>query len=111
MDAWQPTPSGSAYRPSKPQRILACVLCQQRKVKCDRKFPCNNCVKAKVTCVPAQQMPRRRKRPTEQELIDRLRKYEELLKKNNIAIEPTEDMETDLVANDRGGDDSASVGM
>jgi hypothetical protein len=93
MESRQTTPLASAYRPPKPQRILACVLCQQRKVKCDRKFPCNHCIKAKVQCVPAQQMPRRRKRPTEQELMERLRQYEGLLKKNNIAVEPVDDME------------------
>ncbi|KAF3037873.1 hypothetical protein E8E11_004033 [Didymella keratinophila] len=95
MEQRQATPSGSGYRPPKPQRILACVLCQQRKVKCDRKFPCNHCIKAKVQCVPAQQMPRRRKRPTEQELTERLRQYEELLRKNNIAVESTDDMDTE----------------
>lgn len=41
-------PAGAA----KPQRVLACVLCQQRKIKCDRKFPCVSCRKAGVQCVP-----------------------------------------------------------
>jgi hypothetical protein len=100
MDPRQTTPLASAYRPPKPQRILACVLCQQRKVKCDRKFPCNHCIKAKVQCVPAQQMPRRRKRPTEQELMERLRQYEGLLKKNNIAVEPVDDMEIEDIMTD-----------
>lgn len=108
MDVQQITPVGSLYRPPKPQRILACVLCQQRKVKCDRKFPCNHCVKAKVTCVPAERMPRRRKRPTEQELIDRLRQYEELLRKNNIAVEPPDDMELESAGNYGGGNGTAS---
>lgn len=40
-------------------------------------------------------MPRRRKRPTEQELTERLRQYEELLRKNNIAIDSTDDMDTE----------------
>lgn len=26
-------------------RVLACVLCQQRKIKCDRNMPCANCTK------------------------------------------------------------------
>ncbi|KAF1924989.1 uncharacterized protein M421DRAFT_266790 [Didymella exigua CBS 183.55] len=99
MDQRRVTPSGTSHRPPKPLRILACVLCQQRKVKCDRKFPCNHCLKAKVQCVPAQQMPRRRKRPTEQELTQRLRQYEELLRKNNIAINNADGMDTeDLTA-------------
>ncbi|KAJ8115454.1 hypothetical protein OPT61_g2904 [Boeremia exigua] len=103
MDTHQTTSSSSAYRPPKPQRILACVLCQQRKVKCDRKFPCNHCLKAKVQCVPAQQMPRRRRRPTEQELMERLRQYESLLRKNNITVESTDEMEMEDVPPDDSG--------
>ena len=45
-------------------------------------------------------MPRRRKRPTEQELMERLRQYEGLLKKNNIAVEPVDDMEIEEVTTD-----------
>lgn len=105
----QATPSGAAYRPPKPQRILACVLCQQRKVKCDRKFPCNHCTKAKVQCVPAQQMPRRRRRPTEQELTDRLRQYEALLRKNNIAVDNADDMDTEDLVADSGIDPDSST--
>lgn len=45
-------------------------------------------------------MPRRRKRPTEQELTERLRQYEELLRKNNIAVDSVDDMDTEDVAAD-----------
>ncbi|KAK6542281.1 hypothetical protein TWF694_006241 [Orbilia ellipsospora] len=76
-------------RASKTQRVLACVLCQQRKVKCDRKFPCANCVRAQAPCVPATLTPRqRRRRFPEKELIDRLQHYEGLLRENNINFEP-----------------------
>ena len=76
-------------QPSKSQRVLACLLCQQRKVKCDRKFPCANCIKSRAQCVPAAQVPRRRRRRfPERELLERLRKYEELLRQNNIKFEP-----------------------
>jgi hypothetical protein len=76
-------------RPSRHQRALACTSCQQRKVKCDRKFPCAICVKARVQCVPATLAPRqRRRRFTERALLDRLRKYEDLLRQNNIPFEP-----------------------
>lgn len=75
--------------PLKPQRVLACVLCQQRKVKCDRKFPCANCVKSQAQCVPATLTRRRkRRRFPERELLDRLRNYEELLRQNNISFNP-----------------------
>lgn len=80
---------------AKPQRVLACVLCQQRKVKCDRKFPCVNCVRAGVQCVPATLVPRqRRRRFAERELLERLRQYEDLLRHNNIKFEPLHRSET-----------------
>ncbi|KAH8732089.1 putative C6 transcription factor [Phaeosphaeriaceae sp. PMI808] len=73
----------------KPQRVLACVLCQQRKVKCDRKFPCANCIKAGVQCILAAQNPRqRRRRFPERDLLNRLRQYEDLLRQNHITFEP-----------------------
>ncbi|RVD90247.1 uncharacterized protein DFL_001222 [Arthrobotrys flagrans] len=57
----------------KPHRILACVLCQQRKVKCDRKFPCSHCRRVGAQCVPAGLVQRqRRRRFPERELLDRM---------------------------------------
>ncbi|TVY15781.1 Aurofusarin cluster transcription factor aurR2 [Lachnellula arida] len=81
------TPPGA---PSKPQRILACVRCQQRKIKCDRKFPCANCNTSRAQCVPATltQRGRRKRRFPERELLERLRKYEDLLSRNHIDFEP-----------------------
>ncbi|KUI54831.1 hypothetical protein VP1G_02149 [Cytospora mali] len=68
----------------------SCVLCQQRKVRCDKQKPCANCIKAGVGCkVVAPQPPRRRKKkPQERELIDRLRKYEALLSQHGVDFEP-----------------------
>lgn len=59
----------------------SCVLCQQRKVKCDRKDPCAACSRAHVECIfRAPAPPRRRKRkPPESELLARLTRYEQLL--------------------------------
>jgi hypothetical protein len=82
------TPDSTTTTP-KPRRVLACVLCQQRKVKCERKFPCKSCIKARVQCVPATLAPRRRRRRfPERELLERLRKYEDLLHQNNIKFDP-----------------------
>ncbi|KAH8812849.1 hypothetical protein F5884DRAFT_786537 [Xylogone sp. PMI_703] len=76
-------------QPLKPQRVLACVLCQRRKIKCDRKYPCANCIKSRAECEPASQVARRRRRRLpERELLDRLRQYEDLLRQNNIRFEP-----------------------
>jgi len=73
----------------KLQRVLACALCQQRKIKCDRKFPCVNCTRTGSQCVPAFLTPRqRRRRFPERELLERLRHYENLLRQNHIKFEP-----------------------
>ncbi|KAL6699325.1 hypothetical protein J3F84DRAFT_360523 [Trichoderma pleuroticola] len=72
----------------KSQRILACVLCHQRKIKCNRKFPCNNCIKTQAHCEPAVLAPRRRRRKIPPpELVDQLRVYESLLRANNIKFD------------------------
>ncbi|KAK4065045.1 transcriptional regulator family: Fungal Specific TF [Trichoderma aggressivum f. europaeum] len=72
----------------KSQRILACVLCHQRKIKCNRKFPCNNCTKTQARCEPAMLAPRRRRRKIPPpELVDQLRVYESLLRANNIKFD------------------------
>lgn len=71
------------------QRVLACVLCQQRKIRCDRKFPCATCIKSNVQCVPATLATRqRRRRFAERDLLDRLRHYESLLRANEVSFEP-----------------------
>ncbi|CEJ56032.1 hypothetical protein PMG11_02258 [Penicillium brasilianum] len=77
-----------AHSSTKSQRVLACILCQQRKVKCDRKFPCSNCVKHQTQCVPSSQTRPRRRRFPERQLLERLRSYEELLRQNKIKFEP-----------------------
>ncbi|EMD86139.1 hypothetical protein COCC4DRAFT_162180 [Bipolaris maydis ATCC 48331] len=99
MSSDSPTPEPGAVAPppppplpapaAKPQRVLSCILCAQRKVKCDRRSPCSNCIKAGVQCVSAATIPRqRRRRFPERELLERLRHYERLLTEHNIPFEP-----------------------
>ena len=84
-----PTALSPPTKISRPQRVLACVLCQQRKVKCDRKFPCSNCKKSRTDCVQATLATRRRRRRfPERVLLERLRTYESLLRQNGIEFEP-----------------------
>ncbi|KAG7001413.1 transcription factor vrtR1 [Physcia stellaris] len=67
----------------------ACVLCQRRKVKCDKREPCANCTKARTDCVfraPTTQRRRPRKSP-EAILLARCRRYEELLRGAGVKIE------------------------
>ncbi|OJD33659.1 c6 transcription [Diplodia corticola] len=101
MSAGWPTPeqdspikSPPTSQSRQPQRVLACVLCQQRKIKCNRKFPCSNCIRSKASCVPATLNPHRRKRRfPERELLDRVSKYEDLLRQHNVAFEPLHQQE------------------
>ena len=57
---------------------LSCKICRRRKVRCDKRYPCNNCQKSKSECV----FPQGRRRPTQgrssrdSELIRRLKHLE-----------------------------------
>ncbi|KAK6064124.1 hypothetical protein SCUP234_13129 [Seiridium cupressi] len=87
-DARNTTTAGPSSS-SRPPRVLSCTQCHQRKVKCDRKFPCANCRRAGTQCVQATLVPRRRRRKfAEHELLDRIRTYERLLHQNNVKFEP-----------------------
>ena len=70
-------------------RGTSCVLCQQRKVRCDKNKPCANCVKARVECriIPPMPPRRRKKRLQEKDLVERLKKYEALLTENGVKFE------------------------
>ncbi|KAG5981389.1 hypothetical protein E4U54_006652, partial [Claviceps lovelessii] len=93
LDVFQPQPQPQPQSQQqqdasavKLTRGTSCVLCQQRKVRCDKKKPCAGCVKLGVDCrvVPPQPPRRRKKRLREKDLLDRLRKYEALLTENGI---------------------------
>jgi hypothetical protein len=85
-------PASVLSQPHLQQKITrghSCILCQQRKVKCDRQKPCSNCIRAHAECIPSQpSAPRRRRRKlSELDVAARLRKYEHLLRVNGIKIE------------------------
>jgi len=69
----------SPHHTPRTPRVLACVLCQTRKIKCDRNSPCANCVKANVKCTPSTPAPARKRRRPNQDLQQRLARCEELL--------------------------------
>ncbi|KAF9870095.1 C6 transcription factor [Colletotrichum karsti] len=95
-----PPPEPDPMAAMKLTRGTSCVLCQQRKVRCDKNKPCANCVKARVECrvIPPQPPRRRKKRLQERDLVDRLKKYELLLAENGVKFEP---IAGDLKASDR----------
>lgn len=58
-----------------------------------RTFPCTNCTKSKLQCVPATARVARyrRRRFPERGLLDRLRHYENLLRNSKVKFEPLHD--------------------
>ncbi|KAI1444582.1 fungal-specific transcription factor domain-containing protein [Annulohypoxylon stygium] len=97
----------SSSSSGKPPRVLACVLCQSRKIKCDRKTPCSNCIKANVACTPSTPAPARKRRRPNQDLQQRLARCEELLSEYATA-KPTAPSSADSPSSDeiwkpRGG--------
>lgn len=71
-------------------RAHACVLCQQRKVKCSRETPCSGCVKSRSECIYRDPAPprRRKRRNPEDILLARLKRYEELLENAGVKVDP-----------------------
>lgn len=57
-------------------------------MRCDRQSPCSNCVKANAQCVPVAHPKQRRRRFPERDLLERLRRYEVLLRENEIEFDP-----------------------
>ncbi|KIX08632.1 uncharacterized protein Z518_03289 [Rhinocladiella mackenziei CBS 650.93] len=70
----------------KPISAHSCVRCAERKVKCDRRQPCDACMRHNVECIFRElPPPRRRKKPTKEEiLIARLKLYESILQEKGI---------------------------
>jgi hypothetical protein len=61
---------------------LACQACQRKKIKCDRHFPCGQCTRSSLQCVPSTRKPRARhvgKRAVDSELRSRISKLESLV--------------------------------
>ncbi|KAJ4359157.1 hypothetical protein N0V95_002409 [Ascochyta clinopodiicola] len=80
-------PSTISIPDQQVQKAFSCVLCAQRKVRCDKKpAGCNNCAKARVPCIYKAPPPprRRRKGVRDPDLATKLRIYEEALKKAGI---------------------------
>ncbi|KAL4985541.1 fungal-specific transcription factor domain-containing protein [Aspergillus falconensis] len=62
--------------------VRSCVTCRRRKVRCNKRSPCSNCVRAGVECIfpPPGRAPRRLRRPAENaELLSRLRQLENIV--------------------------------
>ena len=76
----------STNLPRGSRNALSCTHCRQRKVKCDKVFPCQHCQRSNLACVfPERAKHPRRKRDghkaSNDELLNRLRRMEELIVK------------------------------
>lgn len=61
---------------------LACQACQRKKIKCDRTFPCGQCTRSHLTCVPSSRKQRVRhagRKAVDGELRSRIAKLESLV--------------------------------
>jgi hypothetical protein len=72
----KPSQSSANVNPNLNPR--SCITCRRRKVKCDKKQPCANCVKAHIDCIfPSPgRAPRKPRKQQDSELIERLKKLE-----------------------------------
>ncbi|KAL4745238.1 fungal-specific transcription factor domain-containing protein [Aspergillus terricola var. indicus] len=73
-------------------RGQSCMLCQQRKVRCDQQKPCANCLRAQVECTVmplAPPKPRKRKQSQSLDgaLMDRLHRCEALLAQHGVDVD------------------------
>jgi superfamily II helicase len=86
--AAQQSPNGSGLLNPR-----SCVTCRRRKVKCDKKPVCTNCVKAHIECVyPSPgRAPRKPRKPQDSELIERLKKLEGVVQMLGTQVQPDEE--------------------
>ncbi|RKK66537.1 hypothetical protein BFJ69_g15323 [Fusarium oxysporum] len=67
-------------------KIWSCVTCRRRKIRCDRKEPCNNCTKNKIDChfpvtgrIPRRTRDAKTPAQKQSELLSRLRRLESVV--------------------------------
>ncbi|KAJ3494566.1 hypothetical protein NLG97_g4001 [Lecanicillium saksenae] len=82
-------PAGADRRPGPPlpQRMMgySCQACARRKVKCDKVVPeCGSCRKSSAECVYEAPPPRGGKRLVTRDVLDKLARYERLLKQHGL---------------------------
>lgn len=74
---------------------LACQACQRKKIRCDRTFPCGQCQKSSLHCVPSTRKARARraigKRAADSELRTRISKLESLVETLSSEVGMPED--------------------
>jgi Fungal Zn(2)-Cys(6) binuclear cluster domain len=73
---------------SHPQAPTTCTNCRSRKIKCDRRSPCSNCIRSEIDCLPSiplrvprgRQGGRKRAKGSDVELLERIAKLERMVR-------------------------------
>lgn len=67
---------------------FSCLVCRQRKVRCDHAQPCGNCRRAKIDCeyVAPVRGKRKRSKSSHETLHAKLRRYEDMLKTRGVDV-------------------------
>ncbi|KAI8949686.1 fungal-specific transcription factor domain-containing protein [Xylaria longipes] len=108
----------------QPAHLRSCVLCRQRKVKCDRRQPCSNCLRAGANCVHPPGAGRAAKRPrqaVDAKVLDRLGQLETTIRRlqkqakardaeAHIASESTQAPESRVLDASRGPEAAPELG-
>ncbi|KAH7125921.1 putative C6 transcription factor [Dactylonectria macrodidyma] len=77
--------NGDSSESSQPMMHYTCQPCAKRKVKCNKAAPtCSSCRKAKLECVYQAPQPRWRKRKLSGDVLERLARYEGILRQHNL---------------------------
>ena len=96
---------GSASGQAHPtQHALSCTHCRQRKIRCDKVHPCAPCQRSSLECVFPERVrhPKKKRsgsKTTNDELVQRLGRMEELIEKMKTE---GKDFSGNKVAQDRG---------
>ncbi|KAM3502421.1 hypothetical protein MY11210_009072 [Beauveria gryllotalpidicola] len=85
METQVPSPAVSADDSVK---TFSCLVCRQRKVRCDHAQPCRNCKRTKVDCeyVAPVRGKRKRSQPSRETMHAKLRRYEDMLKTRGVDV-------------------------
>jgi hypothetical protein len=84
---------------------LTCQACARRKVKCDKKSPCANCLKHGISCIAVERArwPRGRSgkktMTREQELHNRVAKLEQIIQNFTLSARGTSDVSSSVWEN------------
>ncbi|KAF2807318.1 uncharacterized protein BDZ99DRAFT_78680 [Mytilinidion resinicola] len=103
------SPSTNSHIPAI-QKSFSCVLCSQRKVKCDKNpRGCSNCNKARAQCIYRAPPPprRRKKRGQEVDITTRIKLYEAALRRLGVNPADIASGESQLL---QGGDSGSPAG-